>query len=117
MVEAINPIGEETRLAALLGADEAAGTQGVALADTGVAKTGFSGNLFEDMLTKAVDALEGVSQADMYANQMIDRYVRGDAQLHEVMLAQSKASILVQLAMTTINSAVATFKELTQMQV
>jgi flagellar hook-basal body complex protein FliE len=48
---------------------------------------------------------------------MVNSYLRGEVELHEVMLAQSKMSIQIQLAMTVINSAVTSFKEITQMQV
>ena len=73
-------------------------------------------NPFEDILGKAVDSLEGVSQAEFTANDLISKYVAGSAELSDVMVATSKMSIAVQLAVTVINSAVASFKELTQMQ-
>ena len=77
----------------------------------------FTGNPFEDVLNKAIESLEGVSQAEVYANQLIEGYLNGKVNLQEVMLATSKMSILVQLAVTTVNSVVGSFKELTQMQV
>ncbi len=118
MVEAINPIGDEAKLNKLLDDDLlfAQAAPSINL-NSEVGKTEFSGNLFEDVLDKAISALNDVSQSEMYANQLIDKYTRGEVELHEVMLAQSKAGIMIQLAVTTINSAVTTFKELTQMQV
>jgi len=77
----------------------------------------FSGNPFEDVLSKAIDALNTVSNTEVYANQMIDKYTRGEAEMADVLIASSKASIMVQLAVTTINTAVTTFKEVTQMQI
>jgi flagellar hook-basal body complex protein FliE len=53
----------------------------------------------------------------MYANQLIDKYLKGEVELQDVMVVQSKMSIMVQLAITTINTAVNTFKEITQIQV
>jgi len=120
MAEQINPIGAETRLAQILGDDYLAQavepTPGLS-APAEPAKTSFTGNPFEDVLSKAIDALNGVSRSEIRANQLIDSYLRGEIELHEVMLAQSKMSIMVQLAVTTVNSAVTTFKEITQMQV
>ncbi|MGB9613085.1 MAG: flagellar hook-basal body complex protein FliE, partial [Candidatus Margulisiibacteriota bacterium] len=77
----------------------------------------FTGNPFEDILAKAIESLEGVSKTEIYANQLVDKYVRGEAELQEVMIAQAKMSIMVQMAVTTVNAAVTTFKEITQMQV
>ena len=76
-----------------------------------------TGNMFDDVLVKAVDALNGVSHSENYANELVDKYVRGEVDMQDVMLAQSKMSVMMQLAVTTINAAVTTFKEITQMQV
>jgi flagellar hook-basal body complex protein FliE len=48
---------------------------------------------------------------------LIDQYVKGQADLQDVMIASSKASVLIQMAVTTINLAVTTFKEITAIQV
>ncbi|MBI5700658.1 flagellar hook-basal body complex protein FliE [Candidatus Saganbacteria bacterium] len=76
-----------------------------------------SSNPFEDVLAKAVNALDNISKTEMRANQLIGDYIHGKADLQDVMIATSKSSVLIQLAITTINSAVSTFKEITQMQV
>ena len=121
MAEQINPIDAELRLAQILGEDfltEAPGS--VPAAAPGVSagqRTEFSGNPFEDVLSKAIDSLEGISRSEIYANELIDKYLLGEVELQEVMVAQSKMSIMIQLAVTTINSAVTTFKEITQMQI
>jgi len=122
MAESISPISAEMKLAQILGDDYLAQVPGSsatapAAADSSLGKVDFSGNVFDDVLSRAIDALNGVSRTEMYANQLIEKYTRGEVELHEVMVAQSKASIMVQLAVTTINSAVTTFKEITQMQV
>ena len=77
----------------------------------------FTGNPFEDILSRAVDAMEDVSKTEIYANELINRYVEGKAELSDVLVATAKASIAVQLAVTTITTAVTTFKEITQMPV
>jgi flagellar hook-basal body complex protein FliE len=88
------------------------------LADTTAISGGKIGtNAFEDMLSKAIESLNEVSQTEVYANQLAENYARGQADLKDVMVAQAKASILMQLAVTTVNAAVNTFKEVTQMQV
>lgn len=115
MAEAINPIGAEMKLAKILGDDYLAQVPAAAGAPVEGAK--FSGSPFEDILSKSIEALNGVSRSEFYANQMIDGYLRGEVELHDVMTAQSKMSVMVQLAVTTVNSAVTTFKEIIQMQV
>jgi len=115
MAEQIDPINAERKLAQILGEDYLAeAAPGVSMPTESVK---FSGNPFEDLLARAIDSLEGISRSELYANQMIDKYVQGEVELQEVMLAQSQASLMVQLAVTTINSVVTTFKEITQMQV
>ena len=115
MVEAIDPL--QIRLARLLGDDELVAQASTPVVPQTVPGMSTSSNPFEDILSKAVDALEGVSKSEATANQLINQYVHGEADLQDVMIATSKMSITVQLAVTTINSAVSTFKEITQMQV
>ena len=120
MVEQISPISDnELKMAQLLGDDYLAPSSAVENTSGLVPgqEISFSGNIFENIFSKAIESLNGVSQTENYANQMVDRYLRGEVELHEVMVAQSKASVMVQLAVTTVNSAVTTFKEITQMQV
>jgi flagellar hook-basal body complex protein FliE len=118
MAQAIGPISAEARLAQILGGDSIAQTNSASPnAAISPEKVEFSSSPFDDILGKAIDALNSVSQSERYANQMVDKYLRGEAELHKVMIAQSKAGVMVQLAVTTINSAVTTFKEITQMQV
>ena len=117
MAEAIGPVSPETRLAQLLGDDYDIAQVSPTVAPGFAEKTTFTGNAFDDILSKAISALNSVSASERYADQMVNRYVRGEVELHEVMVAQSKMSIMVQLAVTTINTAVTTFKEITQMQI
>ncbi len=120
MAEAIGPISAETRLAQLLGDDFLLEPSqvGAPVANPGAGQAvELTGSPFEDLLSSAIEALNGVSRQEVYADQVVNRYLDGKAELHEVMVAQSKMSIMVQLAVTTVNSAVATFKEITQMQI
>ncbi len=84
---------------------------------TSPAPRGLTGNPFEDILSKAVDSLEGVSALEGEANMLINKYIEGKAELADVLVATSKMSIAVQLAVTTITTAVTSFKEITQMQI
>ena len=121
MAESIDPISAELRLAQILGEDFLAQAPTAAPGPTPAVgpagSTEFTGNPFEDVLARAINALEGVSRSEIYANQMVDRYLRGEVELKDVMVTQAKMSIMVQLAVTTINSAVNTFKEITGMQI
>lgn len=74
-------------------------------------------NIFDNMLGRAIDSLNSVSQSEINANQLIDQYIAGKAELSDVMLATSKMTIAVNLAVTTITSAVSSFKEITQMPI
>ena len=76
-----------------------------------------SPSLFDDMLGKAVNALEGVSKTENAANQAMNNYINGQIDVSEVMVATAKMNIAVQLAVTTVTSAVTAFKEITQMQI
>lgn len=116
MAEAIDPL--QLKLAKLMGDDELfAATVKPAVAPPPAQETQFQGNPFEDILSKAVDALQGVSRTEANANQLISNYVAGRADLQDVMVATSKMNLTIQFAVTIVTQAVTTFKEITQMQV
>ena len=118
MKEAIDPVSAGLRLSQLLGEDELLAQAPMMAAGSPAAPAAsLSGNPFEDVLARAIESLESVSKSEIYANQMIDKYVKGEADLQEVMIAQSKMSIMAQMAVTSVNAAVNTFKEITQMQI
>jgi flagellar hook-basal body complex protein FliE len=75
------------------------------------------GNIFDDMLGRAMEALNSVSESELNANKLIDLYVQGKAELSDVMLATSKMTIAVQLAVTAVTTAVSSFKEITSMSI
>lgn len=117
MAEGISPI--DLRLAQVLGEDEFS-TPSISPSSSvqGMDKSSdLYTNPFEQILSKAVDAMSEVSKTEAYANQLIDKYTKGQADLQDVMIASSKASVMVQMAVTTINLAVNTFKEITQIQI
>lgn len=105
-INSINPnliaqvLGEETDAAR-----EAAGGLGAASSP------------FEDILNRAVNSMEGVSRLEMESNNLISKYIEGQAEMSDVMIASAKTNIAVQLAVTVVTSAVTTFKEITQMQI
>lgn len=112
MAEPIDPL--HLRVAELLGNEE---ITPIGATPVAVRMPETDGNFFDNILAKAIDAMEGVSRSEATANVLIDQYIRGEADLQEVMVATSKATVMVQMAVTTINLAVNTFKEITQMQV
>jgi flagellar hook-basal body complex protein FliE len=122
MVQTIDPVSANMRLAQLLGESDLTAPAAAApvAADNELfrpAKVTLSGNPFDDLLAKAIESLNGVSRSEALANQTIERYIKGQADLQEVMVAQSKSTVMAQLAVTTVNAAVTTFKEVTQMQI
>ncbi len=118
MVNPIMPIGmgdeaaagdlEGVQLAQVTGAGATPGLDG---------KMSLSANPFDSILSKAVESLNSVSQSEFKANQLIDDYMKGKADLQEVMVATSKMNIMVNLGVTVVTSAVTSFKELTAMQI
>lgn len=126
VIEAIGPLTAEARLDQLIGDNEflaqapaisPAGGPAAPLEAPAAGRVGLTGNAFEDILNKSIEALNGVSRSEIYANQTIDKYLHGQADLQDVMIAQSKMSVLSTLAVTTVNTAVNTFKEITQTQI
>jgi len=117
VVAKIQPL--DLKIAELLGNDELVAAQPTVSAQSILPKTDFqySNSPFEDVLNKAVDSLKSVSQSEIHANQMIDKYTKGQADMQDVMVATSKMNIMIQFAVTTVNTAVSTFKEITQMQI
>jgi flagellar hook-basal body complex protein FliE len=120
MIQGIDPISANMRLAQLLGEESITAPAAAPLMageNFATPKVNFTGNAFEDLLAKATEALAGVSKSEAAANQAITGYIQGTVDLQEAMVAQSKASVMSQLAVTTVNAAVNTFKEVTQMQI
>ncbi len=125
-VGAVGPLTAEARLDQLIGDNEffaqaptiAPASAPAAPAETPTtARTALTGNAFEDILNKSIEALNGVSRSERYADQVIDKYLHHQADLQDVMIAQSKMSVMSTLAVTTVNTAVNTFKEITQIQI
>lgn len=113
------PIGriDPNLLAQIMGPEEAAPAAPAAAEEQGITGIKSGTSPFEDMLSKAIDSLEGISKMQNDTNVLINRYIEGRADLSDVMIATSKTGLMVQLAVTTVTSAVNTFKEITQMQI
>ena len=88
-----------------------------AVKDKPVEDIALNQNLFQIALDKAVDSLNRISQQDIKANALINDYVDGKVPLEEVIIQMEKSSVSISLAMTVINSAVQTTKEILQMAV
>lgn len=115
MAESVGRISPEL-MAQIMGTESASPVEPVK-GPAGNQEIKTSSSVFDDMLSKAVDALEGVSNTEAAANQAMEGYIRGEMDVSEVMVATAKMNIAVQLAVTTVTSAVNTFKEITQMQI
>jgi len=116
MAEGISRI-DPGLLAQIMGTESTEGAQSVSQPPAAEAPLGASNTTFDDVLSKAVDALEGVSRTESRADALMEKYMRGQVDMSEVMIATAKMNLAVQLAVTTVTSAVNTFKEITQMQV
>lgn len=81
----------------------------------GLEKSGTS--LFDDMLSQMVDALNTVSATDEKANKLMADYLQGKASLTETMTTSAQSAVMIQLAVTVLNQAVASFKEVLSMQI
>lgn len=70
---------------------------------------------FADMLGKAIDQLQSVSDT---ANQKVNALATGqDVELHDVMLALEAESLAISLATQVRNKAVEAYQEVFRMQV
>ncbi|MFH1386939.1 MAG: flagellar hook-basal body complex protein FliE [bacterium] len=122
MTPGISPVNADLRLAQLLGEDQIAQMPEMPAAPTAAAPApaqgaNFTGNPFEDVLSKAVEALNGVSRLENHANELVTKYTKGETDLQTVMVEQAKMSVMVTMAVTTVNAASTTLKEITQMQI
>jgi len=121
MVNSISPIAADMRLTQLLEDGVVAADRALPVSTSEFITPGqrieLSGNPFEDVLSKAIESLNNVSQSEIYADRLVNNYLKGEVELQDVMIAQAKANLMVQFAVTTVNSAVNTFKEVTQMQI
>ena len=78
---------------------------------------GKSSHVFDEILGKAIDALNDVSKTEFTADKLVDDYIAGKVELSDVMIATAKMSVAVQFAVTAITSVVNTFKEITQIPI
>jgi flagellar hook-basal body complex protein FliE len=76
-----------------------------------------TGNIFEDILGKAVESLEGVSAVESKTNALIEGYLNGKVDLTDVVTATSELNVIIQLATTVANQAVTSFKEITSIPI
>ncbi|GAA0331787.1 hypothetical protein GCM10008967_23000 [Bacillus carboniphilus] len=63
------------------------------------------------------DSVQEVNNAQLHSDQMTEKLVRGEqVQLHEVMIAASKASVTLQATIEVRNKVVEAYKEVMRMQ-
>ena len=63
------------------------------------------------------DSIEQVNKAQIESDQMTQKLIRGEnVELHEVMIAASKASVTLQATMEVRNKVVEAYQEVMRMQ-
>jgi flagellar hook-basal body complex protein FliE len=72
---------------------------------------------FESFLGQAVSALNKTSHMETFADRKVEEYDAGKASLEEVMFAQQRATLQLNLTITALNNSLSTFKEIQQMPV
>lgn len=65
-----------------------------------------------DFAKSLTDALSNATAAEKSAAQASENFAAGDGSIHEVMIAQEKASISVRYALTLKNKAIDAYREL-----
>ena len=90
MAVAIGPINPEIRLAQMLGDDYLAQVTPTAPAASppagSVGESPYVGNVFDDILARAIESMNAVSDSERYANQMIEGYMSGDVELFDLIV-------------------------------
>lgn len=72
---------------------------------------------FQKLLDYAVDSLNKVSATDMRTDAVAGKFATGQASLEEVMFAENRATLEINMAVTAVNNVVSSFKEIQQMPV
>ncbi|MFC1517669.1 flagellar hook-basal body complex protein FliE [Candidatus Margulisiibacteriota bacterium] len=72
---------------------------------------------FQQILDNSLGALENISRMEEKANVYMQEYVRGNVSMEDVLIEATKMQLAMELAITMVNQAVTTFKEVQQMQV
>ena len=67
--------------------------------------------------TLLVTALEEAGAAERAADTQVDRFIRGEAGIHETVIAQERAGLMLRYAVTMKNRAVEAYRELMSTQV
>jgi len=64
------------------------------------------------------DALEEVNKSQQESSALVQKYVAGQVEdVHQVMVASQKSSILLQLTMQVRNKAIESYQEIMRMQI
>jgi len=74
---------------------------------------------FQEILDKAVNALQDVSDIEYKNNDLVQKYAQGDPRVSvdDVMASTSQLTLAMSLATTVIQTAVTTFNEIKNMPV
>ena len=69
---------------------------------------------FQMFFDEAVEALRGLSHMEMKANNLTEKFIRGEATVEEVMIETSKMNLAYSMATTVMSTSIQTFKEIQQ---
>ena len=106
---AISPIGSASAIASPLGVSP---TSATAPSATGKVE-GAGGNGFGDLITKALNSVEGMqNKADSLSTQAATGQL---SDVHDYMLASTEASVATELTVAVRNKAVEAFNEIMRM--
>lgn len=72
---------------------------------------------FGIFLNSAVESLNELSKNEVQTNLLIEQYLKGQADLQDVMTATAKMNLAIQMAVTVITSTTTAVKEVTGMQI
>lgn len=64
-----------------------------------------------------VTAIEEAGAAERAAGAQVDRFIRGEAGIHETVIAQERAGLMLRYAVTMKNRAVEAYRELMNTQI
>jgi flagellar hook-basal body complex protein FliE len=69
---------------------------------------------FSSFLT---DALNQVNEAQVASSRMQDAYATGNVELHQVMIASQKASVMLEMTMQVRNKVIESYQEIMRMSI
>ena len=111
MTMKIEPIGSFPQLA------QAAEARSIAPGGARMGGAQMTGGASTDFSEVAMNAINGVDQAQLSANAQVEKLAHGEGNLHEAALALEKADISMRLLLKARNKIVEAYQEIMRMPV